>query len=97
MIADASGDGKKPLPLVELQLQSLPPVIDLMTAARVLDLGRTKAYELARRGEFPCAVLRLGTRYRVVTADLFRLLGISDGYGSTGGSGDPSGGAAQAG
>ncbi len=29
----------------------------LMTAARILGLGRTKAYELARHGEFPCRVI----------------------------------------
>jgi hypothetical protein len=25
-----------------------------MTAAKILGIGRTKAYELARHGEFPC-------------------------------------------
>jgi excisionase family DNA binding protein len=48
-----------------------------MTAARILGIGRTKAYELARRGEFPCLVIRVGDLYRVSTAELLRLLGIS--------------------
>ncbi len=50
-----------------------------MTAARILGIGRTKAYELARSGEFPCLVIRVGDLYRVSTADLLRLLGASGG------------------
>jgi len=48
-----------------------------MTAARILGIGRTKAYELARRGEFPCPVIRVGDLYRVSTPDLLRLLDTS--------------------
>jgi len=33
-------------------------------------------YELAKRGRYPCAVLRLGNAYRVVTADLLKLMPI---------------------
>ncbi len=44
------------------------------TAALALGIGRTKAYQLVRAGEWPTKVLRLGSRYRVVTADLRRLL-----------------------
>ncbi len=59
------------------QLADLPATIDLMTAARILGIGRTKAYELARHGAFPCLVIRIGDLYRVSTADLLRLLGIT--------------------
>ena len=48
-----------------------------MTAAKILGICRTKAYELARHGEFPCLVIRVGDLYRVSTADLLRLLGAS--------------------
>ena len=48
-----------------------------MTAARILGIGRTKAYELARLGEFPCLVIHVGDLYRVSTPDLLRLLGAS--------------------
>ena len=44
------------------------------TAARALGLGRSTAYELARRDELPCRVLRIGTSYRIPTADLLRVL-----------------------
>ena len=51
--------------------------VDLITAARALGLGRTKAYELAKRGEFPCRVIRIGETYRIPTAGLLELLGVS--------------------
>lgn len=50
--------------------------VDLMTAARALGLGRTKAYELARHDEFPCRVIRIGDTYRVPTPGLLALLGL---------------------
>jgi hypothetical protein len=50
--------------------------VDLMTAARALGLGRTKAYDLARRDEFPCRVIRIGDTYRVPTPGLLELLGL---------------------
>jgi hypothetical protein len=59
------------------ELLALPAVIDLTTAARALSIGRTRAFELVRRGEFPVPVLRVGATYRVPTAPLLALLGIS--------------------
>jgi hypothetical protein len=58
------------------QLRSTATV-DLMTAAAALGLGRTKAYELARRDQFPCRVIRIGDTYRVPTAGLLELLGVT--------------------
>ncbi|GAA4200068.1 helix-turn-helix domain-containing protein [Microbispora amethystogenes] len=55
-------------------LQDLPPTLDLMTAARILGIGRTKAYELAKKDEFPVRTIRIGDLYRVSTPDLLRLL-----------------------
>lgn len=54
----------------------LPAVVDLMTAARALGIGRTTAYALARGGQFPCPVLRVGGEYRVPTVGLLRMLGV---------------------
>ena len=53
------------------------PTVDLMTAAKALGLGRTKAYELARRDDFPCRIIRIGDTYRVPTPGLLELLGVS--------------------
>ena len=58
------------------ELLALPAAIDLETGNRALGLGRSKGYELARRGLYPCKVLRLGNAYRVVTADLLEVLGL---------------------
>ncbi|MFE7812572.1 hypothetical protein ACFU5P_11490 [Streptomyces sp. NPDC057433] len=59
------------------ELLALPVAIDLDTSNRALGLGRSKGYELAKRGTYPCKVLRLGNAYRVVTADLLELLGLA--------------------
>ena len=53
---------------------SAAPTVDLMTAACALGLGRTKAYDLARRQQFPCRVLRIGDTNRVPTAGLLEPL-----------------------
>jgi hypothetical protein len=64
------------MPVTISQLRATPTV-DLMTAAAALGLGRTKAYELARRQQFPCRVIRIGETYRVPTAGLLQLLGVA--------------------
>ena len=64
-------------PMTREELHALPAVVNLTTAARALGCGRSLAYDLARRDEFPCRVLRMGTRYLVPTADLLRTLGLS--------------------
>ena len=61
----------------EADLHQLPVVVDLVTAAAVLGIGRTTAYELVRTGRWPTPVLRLGSRIRVPTAALRELLGLS--------------------
>ncbi|WP_338117131.1 helix-turn-helix domain-containing protein [Streptomyces viridochromogenes] len=43
-------------------------------AAQAFGLSRSKSYDLVRRGEFPCRVLRIGRATRVVTASLLRVL-----------------------
>lgn len=58
------------------ELLSLPVSVDLVTAGRAFGLGRTIAFELARRDEFPCRVLRVGTRFRVPRSAIFEALGI---------------------
>ncbi|MFI6769460.1 hypothetical protein [Streptomyces sp. NPDC050355] len=59
------------------ELLALPAAVDLDTGNRALGLGRSKGYALAKQGQYPCKVLRLGKAYRVVTADLLGLLGLA--------------------
>ncbi len=73
----AGRPGKQPARGMTLaDLLAMPVMVDIGTAARALGLGRSTAYELARRGEFPCRVLHVGSSYRVPTAELLRILGI---------------------
>lgn len=60
-------------------LRALPVSVDLVTAGRAFGLGRTKAYGLARRGEFPCRVIPVGGgKYRVPRSVLLEALGVED-------------------
>jgi hypothetical protein len=63
-------------PLTLAEIAGLPAVTDLVTAGRALGLGRTKAYDLARAGQFPCPVIRAGKNWMVPTAGLLALLGL---------------------
>lgn len=58
------------------ELLALPVSVDLQTAARALGFGRTKAYELFRRGKFPIPAVRVGNRVIVPTERLLEFLGV---------------------
>jgi hypothetical protein len=60
------------------EVRSLPAVIDVVTAAQVLGIGRTVAYELVRTGDFPTPVLRVGGQVKIPTAPLLDLLGLAE-------------------
>lgn len=63
-------------PMTEDELFSLPVSVDLPTAGRAFGVGRTKSFELAQVGEFPCRVIRVGNKYRVPRSALFEALGV---------------------
>jgi predicted DNA-binding transcriptional regulator AlpA len=56
--------------------EQLPPVVDPPTAARLLGIGRTVAYQLVKNNEWPTPVIRIGRLIRVPTAPPLALLGI---------------------
>jgi predicted DNA-binding transcriptional regulator AlpA len=56
------------------EIRNWPPTIDVTTAARVLGISRSSAYELVKVGQFPVRTLRVGSRVRVLTHDLVRVL-----------------------
>jgi hypothetical protein len=60
------------------ELLALPVSVDLVTAGRAFGLGRTKAFELAKVGKFPCEVLPVGIKYRVPRSAIFRALGVDE-------------------
>lgn len=56
--------------------QSLPPVVDVPTAAAILGIGRTAAYELIRTGAWPTPILRLGRLIRIPSEPLLDLIQV---------------------
>ncbi|SEG52625.1 Helix-turn-helix domain-containing protein [Thermomonospora echinospora] len=64
-------------PFSDAELRALPCVVGVETAARALGISRTLAYQLAKEGDFPCQVIRIASTYRVATADLLRVLGVT--------------------
>ena len=56
--------------------QNVPPVVDVPTAAAILGIGRTAAYELIRLGKWPTPVLRLGKLIRIPSAPLLELVQV---------------------
>lgn len=63
-----------------LEVRSWPATVDLPAACVPLGISKTVGYELARQGRFPVKIVKVGRRYRVITASLVRFLaGESDG------------------
>ena len=56
-------------------IRQLGMTTDVGTAGAILGIGRSKAYELAKNGDFPVAILRIGRRYLVPTSAILALLG----------------------
>ena len=77
-MADTSGGGGARVWTVEA-IRGLGATTDVETAAEILKIGRTKAYELAKDGEFPTRVLRVGRRYLVPVPAILDLLGAHPG------------------
>lgn len=66
------------------ELAALPISVDIETAGRAFGIGRTRAHELARAGDFPCQVLRVGLKYRVSRSEICRALGIEPSHLTSG-------------
>jgi predicted DNA-binding transcriptional regulator AlpA len=58
------------------ELFQLPTVIDLTTAGLAVGISVNTAYKLVQQGQFPCKVMRLGSRYQVPTMLLIKALGV---------------------
>ncbi|WP_414944840.1 helix-turn-helix domain-containing protein [Amycolatopsis sp. cmx-11-32] len=67
-----------PPPWSRDSLHALGVTTDLLTAARILRIGRTKAYQLAKCGGFPVPATRIGRHYVVAVAHLADLLGLGE-------------------
>jgi hypothetical protein len=61
--------------------ERLPPTLDVVTAGRMLGIGRTLAYSLVRTGRWPTRIIRLGSSIRIPTQAVLDLLtGASESY-----------------
>lgn len=60
----------------EEELRALPVSVPLIVAGRAFGMAGGKARELARSGEFPCRVIKIGARYRVPKSALLVALGL---------------------
>lgn len=60
------------LPWTPQRIRDLGVVTDLLTAAKILKIGRTKAYQMARTGTFPVPVTSGSRKYSVAVLDLLR-------------------------
>jgi hypothetical protein len=76
MTPDPTTPATEPIALTFADIAGLPATMDLLTAGRALGIDRTTAYTLARGGDFPCPVLRVGGSYRVPTVRVLQLLGL---------------------
>ncbi|GAA2838988.1 helix-turn-helix domain-containing protein [Nonomuraea rubra] len=72
------GTASRPIPREAVGVPERKLVLGLMEAARLLGIGRTTAYRLAKTGTFPCLVIRIGGRYAVPQRGLRALLGYAD-------------------
>jgi hypothetical protein len=75
----AATDAPSPEVWTEQRIRALGLVTDVATAARIFGLSRAAAYDLAKRGQFPVAVLRFGSRYRVPVAAILQALHLPGG------------------
>lgn len=64
--------------MTKRELLALPVAVDLPTAGRAFGIGRSAAYDLAARGEFPVPVLRVGRQRRVTRSDLLAALNVEE-------------------
>ena len=61
----------------EQAVRELGLTTDIETAGAILGIGRSKAYALAKTGEFPVRVIRAGHSYIVPVPAILELLGAS--------------------
>lgn len=65
--------------LTHLEVLEFPVSVPLTLSNKALGLSRSYGYELAKRGEYPVAVRKFGSRYFVTRAALLRLLDLDSG------------------
>jgi hypothetical protein len=73
-VAAEQADLAQPIAPTLDEIRHWPATVDIPKANTALGLSRAHGYALAQRGEYPARVLKVGGRYRVVTASIVHLL-----------------------
>jgi len=55
-------------------VRAWPATVSVPKAAEAFGISKSHAYELARTGQFPARILKVGGSVRVVTASILRAL-----------------------
>jgi len=66
------------MPTLREIAETWPATVSVARAALAFGLSRSHAYDAASRGEFPARVIKVGGRYRVVTASIIAALSAVD-------------------
>lgn len=61
--------------MTDCELAALPPLLDALTAARLLGVSRVGLYRMVERGDVPAR--KVGGRWRFSRDALFSLLGVA--------------------
>jgi predicted DNA-binding transcriptional regulator AlpA len=59
------------------EIRTWPATVDVTEACRAWGISKSHGYELCARNEFPARVIRVGSRYRVITSSILAELGAS--------------------
>ncbi|THV42014.1 helix-turn-helix domain-containing protein [Glycomyces buryatensis] len=73
-MADCNGGKRTVGSWTRERVEALGMVCDVETAAQILGIGRTVAYRLAREGDFPTPIRKIGGQYRVLVRGLLDFL-----------------------
>jgi predicted DNA-binding transcriptional regulator AlpA len=71
------GSAGRSLPTLA-EIRNWPATVSPAMAATAFGISRSYAYELARSGEFPAKVIKVGGKTRVLTASVLAVLGAGE-------------------
>jgi predicted DNA-binding transcriptional regulator AlpA len=65
---------RRAAPTLDEITTSWPATVDVPQAGRAFGISKSHSYDLVSCGEFPARVIKVGGRYRVVTASIIKAL-----------------------
>ena len=71
---EEAGGRRSPTPPTLDEIRQWGATCDIPTAGSAFGFGRNKSYDLAKAGDFPVRILKIGASYRVVTSEIVALL-----------------------